>query len=415
MGSLVFGDVMNMNVFCKRAGVFAACLLFGTLFSVTACDQLMGDSVSGGDGEPSGAQTRIGEYILVRGDDSGNDVLRQVLNLKHAIDEQFEVDTLSSTDWAVDAGEGSKGQREILVGVTNREESIAANEELDGVYGYVIRSVGDKIVITASTTGLLEEAVNRFTEKYVKGSDDGVIPSDIDIRHTAKLPLCVMSEPSSMKLFISEKASPVLSLALSQFADRVRELSGIQPEIFRDMHMDPETVVAMFENSVFSEQKSYPAGLPEATGQDGWSMSREENKITLKGSSPLQTVAALSGLYQQLTDRTDRTLDGHTILYYEKESVHRESWAGACVRLVGAAYLGTESISGNSRCSYYERVSLNAYCAWQLLMADEGYGAFTVKDSSVSTATYLSIDGKTEVTAYYNANDRTLSVVETVR
>ena len=370
----------------------------------------MGDN-SSTDGLPDG-ETAIEEYILVRGDNSGNDVLRQVLNLKHAIDERFETDTLSSTDWAVDAGEGTEGQREILVGVTNREESIAANEELAGTHGYVIRSSGGKIVITASTTGLLKEAVSFFTEEYVNGSRDGVLPASINVHRKAELPLCVMSEPASMQLFVSEKASFALSSAVSDFADRMGEVSGIVPEVVKDPGLVGTKVVVSFKNALTAEQKEKPAGLPEAVGGESFSMIREKDKITLQGESDQQTVAALASLYEQLSAEVDRTLDGRSVFYYEREGVYKESWSGLSFRVVGARYLGTESVASNGRCSYYEGVSLNAYCEWKVLMADESRGSFIMQGGTANAPIFVSEDGKIEISAFYDSDSRTLTVVE---
>jgi hypothetical protein len=405
---------MKKSLFCKRNCVAAVSLLIGLLFAAVSCGKLAGNIASGdkGDDEQSKA---LHDYILVRGDGSGADVLRQVLNLKHAMDERFENETLSSTDWAVDMTSEGKTRREILVGVTSRSESLAANEELSGTHGYVIRSYGEKIVITASTVGQLEKAVEHFVREYVDTAKGSVLPKKIDVINKEQPPLCVMSDNGAMRLFLSEHASDALEEAVGAFADRVEEHGGIRPEIIKDIQLPERRVVVSLKNTVLTEETDRPAGDPGAVGGDGWSMSLSDGKITLDARDDSQAVAALAGLYEHLSGGADRTLDGKSVFFYEKVGVYKEGWSDKTPRVLGATYLGTESISGNSKCSYYENVCFNAFGAWKQLLLKEELGGYTVQNGSTSEPIYLSFDKKTEVSIYYNSDDRTLSVVEQSR
>ena len=144
-------------------------------------------------------------------------------------------------------------------------------------------------------------------------------------------------------------------------------------------------------------------------------MSLSDGKITLDGKDDVQAVAALAGLYEQLTGTADRTLDGKAVFFYHRKDVYKDGWNGLTPRVVGARYLGTESVSGNSKCSYYESVSFNAFCAWKQLLSNERMGGYTMQNGGTHQAIYLSFDKKTEVSIYYNSDDKTLSVVEQSR
>lgn len=360
-----------------------------------------------------GEQAKISDYILVRGDSSGNDVLRQVLNLKHAIDERFDMGMESFTDWAADVDDKDGVHKEILIGHTNREESVKINEELKNTYGYVIRSVGDKIVITASTTGLLEKAVARFTESYVVGTRDGILPRGINVIYKEEAPLCVMSNTDSMRLFVSEKASEELKGAVRDFSDRVKDLSGILPETVYDMHMEPEKVVVVLKDTVFTDSLEPPAGLPAAPGPDYWSIERKDDRIVLEGSNEAQSIAALGRLFEQIAGGADKTLDGKTVFFYEKTGTWKGSWENTAPCLVGGVYLGSEGISGNSRCHYYEGVSLNAYCAWKLFLTSEACG-YSLKSGNATSSVFVLENGGVEISTYYNSDERTLMVIEQI-
>ena len=127
----------------------------------------------------------IYEYTLVRGDASDGATLKQIVALKNAIESRYGKAPASSTDWAQDARQAEQTKRrEILVGITNREESVRANGLLEGKKGYVIESSNEYFVITASSGKLLESAVNVFVSSYLDISKDGLLPADIRIVRT---------------------------------------------------------------------------------------------------------------------------------------------------------------------------------------------------------------------------------------
>lgn len=69
--------------------------------------------------------------------------------------------------------------KEILVGKTSREASLAVYEELDAVDGncYVIRAVGQKIVIAATNADMLGKAAEYFAEHYLSAGAERVTVS----------------------------------------------------------------------------------------------------------------------------------------------------------------------------------------------------------------------------------------------
>ena len=388
-------------------------LAAGALLLFVCCDGLPGDQTSPdqeskGDGEGA----RISDYILVRGDTSGNEVLRQVLELKSAIDERFDTNTRSSTDWAVDA-EGANGRvREILVGETNREESVAINAELAGVNGYVIRTVGDKIVITASTTGLLKEAVTFFTQEYILGSEDGALPAQIDVSRKTGLPLGVMSSEDCMRITLSPKASAVLRLTVNDFADRIFELTDLRPLVEFDPAVQNGEVTVFFKDTVFDKPQDGDQSRPGASGGETWQLLREGDRITLKGDGDLQMMAGVAALYEILEERADRTLDGKTVFFYDRGRVVRDSWQSPVPRVVGGGYMGSENIASDSVSRYYENVSLNDLCDWKLLLQEEALGSCVATSNAADNAQFINVRDKLEINVYYDSEQRTLTVNE---
>ena len=404
---------MKHGLFTKKKIILLVCLALGASLLFACCEALPGDELyPDNEGEDGAKGAHVSDYILVRGDNSGNEVLRQVLELKSAIDERFDTDARSSTDWAVDAESSGAARWEILVGETNRSESIAVNGELEGINGYIIRTVGDKIVITASTTGLLKEAVSRFTRDYLDKSEDGTLPATINVQRTVENPLGVMSDTTCMKMALSVRATEALRHAVKDFATRIYELSGVYPSIIYKAEVPMEKVYITFKDTVFSKEDEGGSSVPEATGSDMWQLTREGDEVILEGESELQLIAGLAGLYETLEKRADRTLDGKTVFFYNRSDDRKESWQSTLPRLVGGRYLGSESISGDCTGWYYENVSLADLCDWKLLILEPALGPCQTLNNTGDYAQYVNYAENVEISVYYNSDARTLSINE---
>lgn len=72
---------------------------------------------------------------------------------------------------------------EILVGATNRPESTQALEELGTTTGFVIKKIGNKIVINSNAPSLVDEAVQYFIQTYVSKGANGSFEIPVELLH----------------------------------------------------------------------------------------------------------------------------------------------------------------------------------------------------------------------------------------
>lgn len=107
-------------------------------------------------------------YIIVRSDRTNSDdtETKLAIRISTAIKAVTGVKIDLTTDYEDTEGEFAD-RYEILIGETNRPESIAALEELSHENAYAIRVMGKKIVIVANKDAALEEAVTLFLSNYV--------------------------------------------------------------------------------------------------------------------------------------------------------------------------------------------------------------------------------------------------------
>ncbi|MCQ2433240.1 MAG: hypothetical protein MJ175_11610 [Clostridia bacterium] len=151
----------------------ASVFLLAALLSVTACD-------SAGEGsettplteaDPLGGGKMI--YTIVRGDNSSKEECDAAVRLRTTLRDTYGIDIAIETDW-VKRGENVDDHRfgnEIIIGTTNRNESIAAKEKLnEGTRDQIdyILSRDDEDYIIVSSAGGAEAAVDAFLAEFAK-------------------------------------------------------------------------------------------------------------------------------------------------------------------------------------------------------------------------------------------------------
>ncbi|NLY69627.1 MAG: hypothetical protein GX067_07535 [Clostridiales bacterium] len=108
------------------------------------------------------------EYVIVRNDlyPSSNPAVRAAVYLKHAVNAVTGAEINVKTDW--DGKEDNTARKEILVGSTNRQESIDAIQQLaDGHFIIKVCGDGTKIVIAGKSEHGTEAALQYFCENYL--------------------------------------------------------------------------------------------------------------------------------------------------------------------------------------------------------------------------------------------------------
>ena len=101
------------------------------------------------------------EYSVVRSDFAANDVAQSSVALRNALNAATGASVGIATDWIDRGTEAPEGTPEILVGLTNRKESIEAHAALKETE-YVISVVGNRLVVVGYDDACTIAAVNAF-------------------------------------------------------------------------------------------------------------------------------------------------------------------------------------------------------------------------------------------------------------
>ena len=122
------------------------------------------------------------EFRIVRPASDSSDESEAAKELRKKIEEKTGYKMELYEDWYAKSQAPSK--YEILIGHTDLDESVAVNGEIDGEDGffYVIRSVGDKIVLTGKSANMIRKGIDFILENYTDESGNIMIPHDINIK-----------------------------------------------------------------------------------------------------------------------------------------------------------------------------------------------------------------------------------------
>lgn len=102
-------------------------------------------------------------------DDATIDLLKKIMN---AFDDKAGVRITLGTDWVKKGTEPNPESYEILVGSTNRPESAQAMEGVK-YRDYVVKMIGNKIVINGHTAETRSKAVNYFVTNILSRAEEG--------------------------------------------------------------------------------------------------------------------------------------------------------------------------------------------------------------------------------------------------
>lgn len=150
---------------CNSSGTGSA----GTSGSVSDEEQTTTESGATSDAPVNIIENNLTEYKIIRPDLTSEAVQNAAINLKNVLNEQYSISIPILTDFeGRNFNVADRYKYEIIVGNTNRDESISAIESLR-YDDFIITLSGTRVVITGGNDEATAKAVDYFIENYVKG------------------------------------------------------------------------------------------------------------------------------------------------------------------------------------------------------------------------------------------------------
>ena len=203
---------------------------------------------------------------------------------------------------------GTTNAKEILIGLTTREESIEATNALDD-YSYYVGIQGNKIIITAKNSYLLARGVECFINAFLThlnrdASDTEhrlTLPASLSYTVTENVLLLSQNSITDYVLIYPAGSDEKLIEAVQLFSRRFRAMTGAELPVYSDAERptsDGNATEILVGNT--NRHASVLAGT--GLGAEQWTVSLSNKQLAVSGGSVEALETALIRLRTKLME-----------------------------------------------------------------------------------------------------------------
>ena len=213
-------------------------------FFASCTDSSVSDSTSASTGEATNTETIVpvvitetidlSEYSIIVSEYNYYSLLNYINNFKDLILQYTGVDLKIEIDSQT---ESSPNAKEILIGKTDRDESISALNEITDRSNYLICANEDKVVITAKKDKALVKAMKDFLEDYVLPANGKILNVRSDLRREQS----VSDTSTVFENFLEFSTSEPVSVSGNEWSSSVIKYSKI-------LRLSDGRLLATYEN-----------------------------------------------------------------------------------------------------------------------------------------------------------------------
>ncbi len=214
------------------------------------------------------------KYRIVRSNKATAEIAQAAVDLKAAIDDTYGLEISIGNDFEKPNSDSSERyEYEILVGDTNRDESITAKNMLK-YNDFIISMSGTRIIISGGNDAEVVEAVKYFIENYVKGDILALESDFVYIQKGEYKPITIGGVSISEYTVIYGDTTKSIAEA---FAQKMGKAFGAVMNISKDT-----AVATEHEIVIGSKRRGEDGG---SFGEDDFTVSAKNTSIYVNGGS----------------------------------------------------------------------------------------------------------------------------------
>ncbi len=256
------------------------------------------------------AMADLAKYTVIRAEEAGDKVLDATSKFVKTIEQIYSVKLTPKEDFfREDLPAFAKGEFEILIGSTNREESA---EFLSGLkkddYGY--RIIGKKLVIAGHTDANTAAAVDDFILECMSsnGAGESFFTNEKAFLRRGEYTLSSLTlggvAVNSYRIVYPYKPENNEDVVAERIKNTIADISGYIVEVVDDREAASENEIMVGNVSHLSE--TLKAGLPEIKS-NGFYIAREGNKIWLTATDTAGFIASAKELCSGMSPKNGET------------------------------------------------------------------------------------------------------------
>ena len=326
----------------------------------------------------------------------------------------------------LDRAKNKQAEPEILIGMTDRAESIEVYNSFDGD-GFAIRVINNKIVIAGTTNLLTMHAVQYFMDKYLAGKSNTTVLSVHESAFSDEIESVILADSTTGGLYThiypadtrTDKKSPDFAALTGEYrdyeaaaaetiAEKLKTLTKVAAKKFA-----AKTDAEVNDKEVFIGMVDRPenAALLSTIGPKEWVIAVEGDKVQVTAWNNTALIQACNSYVEILSEGAITTADGGVQVAlpqgFKLKGNVNQNWIldfpkpeGEGIELYNTMNASDSSLQFLYTGSGVNAESYKEYCD---TLKSEGYTVLTeneIEDSLFTT--FVNYDTKTSLYVAYN-------------
>lgn len=235
------------------------------------------------------------DYAIVRPELKDDSILAKSKELQEKLESALGTKLALKTDWYKDTAGFPPQAHEILLGPTNRDESVAVETgwRASGYRDWTLQLVGEKLVIYAGSSEAYDEAIAYLLDNYVR---DGAlaVPGNLNVSSLYDWPLSNIRigehDIAEYQIVVPSSADQLVQESAKKVQSYIRDNTGVLLEIVKDSNQKKTTDCEIL---VGDTNRGIKLPKEENAGRFSYYITLRGSKLMLSGKDELSAAAAV--------------------------------------------------------------------------------------------------------------------------
>ena len=355
----------------------------------------------------------LSEYCIIYSKDTISPAKKQANMLQSQINEALSVELSVKTD-----AEASEQEKEILVGITNRQQSSDTYKKING-RGYAVAVNGYKIIITAYNNELLSAAINYFLDTYVKTATGTTLSLSSTLCHISDLEAAseiVKNGTPIYSVIRSETSSYNIIECAKGLYSTISQLTGTSMTLETDFLKQGETADSeAFEILIGDTNRPETKEVKSSLGTNEYAIQKVGNKIVIVGSSDANTAKAKDAFIDIIYASLGQNVDNKTDLLIKndvyKSEIGTTAWLLNIPKYSDTAPNGIADVSNDAYELLYTDTTVDAFKQYCGILEQHDYSLYNKNEIKGNIyCSYFKVESEL-VYAYYSTRDKSVRII----
>ena len=355
----------------------------------------------------------LSEYTIVYSETDLSNDKKHAETLQSSISENLSVALTIENDKNSDPS-----SKEILVGVTEREQSVNVYREIDGK-GYAVAKDGDKIVIIAYNDDLLASAVEYFVDTYIETATGAIVILPKNFCHISELENTndiVKNGTAIYSIVRGEDSNDNIASYARDIYNAIFDATGIALEIKTDYLKRGEVADSTsYEILIGDTNRPESKEVKDSLNANEYAVKTVGNKIVIMGWYDATTVKAKDAFIIDIAGSLGRKIGDKRDLLITKDNgkkgIGNSSWIVDVPKYMGGSLANIADVDSNIYELFYTDTSAEEFEMYCSSLGTSGYTLYDRNEKNGNIYCSYFKSNSQLVYGYYTAHEQSVRII----